>query len=502
MIENKYNLLDENWIPVVGAGKVGLKRIFSDSSLTALGGNPIEKIAVFKLLLAIAQTACTPKDEDEWKLLGRSGMQEKVLEYLDSHRDCFWLYGEKPFLQMPEIRKAKTQPYGALKMEVAVGNTTVVTQLQKESPLDDSEKALLLIVQMNFAFGGKKVDNSVILTDGYKLKFNEKGNEGSGKCGPSLVGNGVYGGALHSFFLLPILLDSIYINWFSIEKLDDMNIFPNGLGIAPWEDMPHGEDDSVAKKLKQSYMGRLVAMCRFIYFCDDNLHYSEGILHPDYKKLSWDPSMAVNTSGKNNTMLFVNPEKRPWRELTSLLTFLCDKRNSFQCYQLKAVENRLKYFDCFSIWSGGLRVTGTSGEFSPRNNDDFVESEVKFDGYFSDGRVFYSSLTGFMENLEKMNKLLYGKVSMYYNDLKAEGKEFAAKSTNIFWQLCEGEFQNVIDICSGDNAEENLKPVLKKIRSFVSQIYDETCPKDTARQMEAWAKNKPFMKKSKIEEER
>lgn len=496
MIENKYNLLDENWIPVVGAGKVGLKRIFSDSSLTALGGNPIEKIAVFKLLLAIAQTACTPKDEDEWKSLGRSGMQKKVLEYLDSHRDCFWLYGEKPFLQVPEIRKAKTQPYGALKMEVAVGNTTVVTQLQKESPLDDSEKALLLIVQMNFAFGGKKVDNSIVLSAGY-----EKSK--TGKPGSSLG----FMGFLHSFVVGQNLLDSIYINLFSVSLLSDMNeMFPGGVGNAPWEKMPAGENDDCTKNYRKTYLSRLVSLNRFIFFSEAGVHYSEGLQLPDYSELIVDPSVTVNFSAKPKPkIIWTNPELRPWRQLTSLLAFLDGTKNAnFLCYQLRAVlsSGRLSDFDSFSIWSAGVKVSSNAGEQYLTGTDDFVESEIKFDGYFSDGRVFYSSLTGFMENLEKMNKLLYGKVSMYYNDLKAEGKEFAAKSTNIFWQLCEGEFQNVIDICSGDNAEENLKPVLKKIRSFVSQIYDETCPKDTARQMEAWAKSKPFIKKSKIEEER
>lgn len=496
MIENKYNLLDEAWIPVVGVGKVGLKRIFSDSSLTALGGNPIEKIAVFKLLLAIAQTACTPKDEDEWKSLGRSGMQKKVLEYLDSHRDCFWLYGEKPFLQVPEIRTAKTQPYGALKMEVAVGNTTVVTQLQKESPLDDSEKALLLIVQMNFAFGGKKVDNSIVLSAGY-----EKSK--TGKAGSSLG----FMGFLHSFVIGQNLLDSIFINLFSLSLLSDMNeMFPGGVGNALWEKMPAGENDEFAKDYKKTYLSRLVSLNRFIYFSEAGVHYSEGLQLPDYSELIVDPSVTVNFSAKPKPkIIWTNPELRPWRQLTSLLAFLDGTKNAnFLCYQLRAVlsSGRLSDLDSFSIWSAGVKVSSNAGEQYLTGTDDFVESEIKFDGYFSDGRVFYSSLTGFMENLEKMNKLLYGKVSMYYNDLKAEGKEFAAKSTNIFWQLCEGEFQNVIDICSGDNAEENLKPVLKKIRSFVSQIYDETCPKDTARQMEAWAKNKPFMKKSKIEEER
>ena len=496
MTENKYNLLDESWIPVVGKGKVGLKEIFSNPSLSALGGNPVEKIAVFKLLLAIAQASCTPKDEDEWKTLGRDGMQRKVLEYLESHRDCFYLYGEKPFLQVPEIKSAKKQPYGALKMEVAVGNTTVVTQLQKESALDDSEKALLLVVQMNFAFGGKKVDNSVVLSPGY-----EKSK--TGKPGSSIG----FMGFLHSFFMQSKLLDSIYLNLFSFELLDGMGeMFPAGIGEVPWEKMPAGEGDSIAKKYKDAYISRLVSLNRFIYLSEQDVHYSEGLQLPDYAELVTDPSVTVDFFAKPKPkVIWTNPELRPWRQLTSLLAFLDGtKKKNFVCYQLRAVLASGRLIDCdsFSIWSAGVKVSSNAGEQYLTGTDDFVESEVKFDAYFTDGISFYSFLTGFMEKLETMSKLLYGKVLAYYKDLKVDGKETAAKASNVFWQLCEGEFQNVINICSENNAEENLKPILRKIYSFVSQIYDETCPKDTARQMEVWAKNKPYVKKNKNEEER
>ena len=87
MKENRFNLIDEPWIPVVGKGKVGLRQIFADESIAALGGNPVEKIAVFKLLLAIAQSAITPKDESEWKSLGVNGLQKRVSDYLDKYYD-------------------------------------------------------------------------------------------------------------------------------------------------------------------------------------------------------------------------------------------------------------------------------------------------------------------------------------------------------------------------------------------------------------------------------
>ncbi|PLN02419.1 type I-E CRISPR-associated protein Cse1/CasA, partial [Klebsiella pneumoniae] len=54
-MENRFNLIDEPWIAVVDVGLVSLTDIFSQPELRALGGNPVEKIALTKLLLAIAQ---------------------------------------------------------------------------------------------------------------------------------------------------------------------------------------------------------------------------------------------------------------------------------------------------------------------------------------------------------------------------------------------------------------------------------------------------------------
>ena len=85
-IPNRFNLVDEPWIPVAGRGLVGLATIFSDQSLSALGGNPVQKIALTKLLLAIAQSAYTPTDDEDWKTIGTSGMAKKSLAYLTTKK--------------------------------------------------------------------------------------------------------------------------------------------------------------------------------------------------------------------------------------------------------------------------------------------------------------------------------------------------------------------------------------------------------------------------------
>ena len=494
MIQNRFNLVDEDWIPVVGKGRVGLKTIFTDNTITALGGNPVEKIALFKLLLAIAQSAYTPQDEADWRQLRCGGMQKKVLDYLDEHYESFWLYGEKPFLQVPEIQKASTTSYGSVQMEVATGNTSVVTEIQTERHLADAEKATLLITLMGFACGGKKTDNSVILTNGYALKSNEKGKPSTGKTGTSLG----FKGYTHTFAFLRTLLLSIYVNLFSAEIIQRINMYPAGTGVAPWLAMPSGEDDETARELKKSYMGRLVPLSRFVVLEEDGLHYSEGIVHPGYVDFVIDPSVTVDFNTKPKPkVLWIDSVRKPWRQLTSLLAFLdTNKVNKFVCFQLKEVLSRLPEYRSFSIWSGGVQVSSNAGEQYVSGNDDFVESEVQFGSdFFSDSKDFFLRLTKEMNYLESNAKTLYGCIFKYFAVLKADATDIAAQATGIYWQLCESLFQQLLNACSEDSSGEKAKGMRKLFSGFMYQIYEQTCPKDTARQMEAWAENRPFNKK-------
>ena len=494
MKENKFNLIDEPWIPVVGKGKVGLRQIFADESISALGGNPVEKIAVFKLLLAIAQGAITPKDEDEWKSLGVKGLQERVSDYLDKWYDSFWLYGEKPFLQMPAIEKAAVKSFGTVEMHVATGNTTVVTQIQTEkTDYSDAEKALLLLRLMGFALGGKQTDNKVVLTEGYTGKNNEKGNVSTGKVGTFLGKKGY----LYSFFMLKSIVESVYLNLFT-EKTEFIKLFPAGVGCAPWECMPHGEDDVIARALKESYMGRLIPLNRFILLNENGLHYSEGIIHLDYEKGIIDPSTTVDLSKPDKpNVIWTDPEQRPWRQLTSLLSFMdASGGTKAECFQLKCVYSRLITVDFFTIWSGGIRIRMlNSGEYGLRGTDDIVESEAQLpSAIFNDYALFYSNLSQQMANLEKVSKFVYNSIIRYYAELKDDGKGHAAKASNQYWQQCEHVFKQIVDVSLEnvtDKFNEKKDKINAQIWQFVKQIYNQYCPNQSARQLEAWAKNFP-----------
>jgi CRISPR system Cascade subunit CasA len=338
-MENRYNLIDEPWIPVTDVGKVSLRQIFSNPEYRGLGGNPVQKIAVLKLLLAIAQAAKTPADEAEWQKLGAGGLSQDCLSYIETWHDRFYLYGENPFLQFPTIKVAAIQSCGTVLPEVATGNTTVLSQIQAERDLEDADKALLLITLMGFALGGKKTDNSVVLSVGYQGKCNDKGKPSSGKPGPSLGNTGL----LHSYLLGHTLRETLWLNLLTEADIHGVNIFPEGLGAPPWEQMPQGEDCPTARRLRQSLQGRLTPLSRFCLLADKGLHYSEGLAHEGHLNGMFDPTVAVNFGGKSPQALWVNTEKRPWRELTSLLNFLEQGKNQgFQCLQLKSGLDRAR----------------------------------------------------------------------------------------------------------------------------------------------------------------
>ena len=487
--KNRFNLIDEPWIPVADVGRASLRQIFTHPEYRALGGNPVQKIAITKLLLAIAQAAATPEDDEAWSAMGADGMARACLDYLERWHDRFWLYGERPFLQYPELDGSRLLSYGAVLPEIATGNTTVLTELQAEKPLPDEDRALLLITQMGFALGGKKTDNSIVLTPGYAGKTKPNGKPTSGRHGVSIG----YMGHLHSFLQTTTLLKSLWLNVFDRQQIDAMDFYPEGLGIAPWEESPAGEDCPVARRLRDSLMGRLVPLSRFCLLKEKGLHYTEGIAQATYKDGGIDPSVAVNHVGKIPKTLWVDAEKRPWRQLTALLSFMGQTgKNRFDCYQLSLGLTRARQHEnTIGVWSGGLRVSSNAGEQYASGSDDFVESVVFLDSNAL-GEQWYGQLNQEMSDLEKIAKRLYGATLNFYKQQKLEGGDYAAMSSNLFWQLAERFFQQLVDACDpGDEAANRRRELRKRFAMLVMGAFDNFCPHDTARQLEAWAKCRP-----------
>jgi CRISPR system Cascade subunit CasA len=487
-MENRFNLVDEPWVPVANAGRVSLRRLFTCQDYRSIGGNPVQKIALMKLLLAIVQAAYTPKDDTRRRELAVEEMAFRCLEHLEQWHDRFFLYGDRPFLQMPMIVKAAKQGYGAVLPDVATGNTTILGQLQVERPLDDADRALLLVSQMGFALGGKKTDNSVTLTPGYMGKRNEKGKPSTGKPGPSIA----HLGLLHNMVLGQSIWQSLWLNLLTARQIEETGVFLQGVGIAPWVEMPKGEDCSVARRLKQSLMGRLVPLCRFCLLADDGLHYSEGLQHANYADGVVDPTVAVDYSNKKARALWVNPDKRPWRELTALLGFISQNKSSgWQCMQLNAGISRVQGMgDAFTVWSGGLRVSSNAGEQYVAGTDDFVESQVRLSPDIL-GSLEFAQLQAEMSALEDVAKGLYGCVSSFFRLQKVDGTMVARRATQAFWEICERRFEDLVDACEhSESTAEGLRVLRRLFAHNARSVYDQHCPRHTARQIDHWAQSR------------
>lgn len=498
-MENRFNLIDEPWIPVVDIGHVSLKEIFSNPKLRALGGNPVQKIALTKLLLAIAQSASTPADDNDWQQTGWQGMADNCLRYLEKWHDRFYLYGDNPFLQMPTIRKAEVKSLGVLSPEVSTGNTTILTETQKEQKANDADKAVTVIVQMGFGLSGKKTDNSVVLTTGYQGKQNDKGKPASGKAGTA-VG---HMGLLHSFWLGNSIVHSVWLNLFTREDIAELVMYPT-LGIAPWEQMPIGEDDEIARALKTSLIGRLLPMSKFCLLADEGIHYTDGIAHPGYLEGKADPTASVDFTQKKPKALWVNPSKRPWRELTALLQFIeQNKVGGFDTPQLKCTFKRVsRNTEQFAVWSGGLRISSNAGEQYASGTDDYVQSEIWLASR-QFGTLFLEHLKHEMTQLDAIQKQLWGAVIRYFRQLSDIDKSSSGKSqsfvanqaekaTVIFWQLCERKAQSLIIACESRDETQVQRLQLRKIFiAYATQVFDQMCPNNSARQMDAWAQARP-----------
>lgn len=524
-MERRFNLIDEPWLPIVDVGRVSLRQVFSEPSYRALGGNPVQKIALMKLLLAIAQAACTPEDEAQWQALGAAGLAQRCLAYLEQWHARFFLYGEQPFLQMPSVEKiiaertekrlqsantpgkqteainsGNAKSFGAgFYPDLPSENNTELSQTMFARDLSDADRAIFLISLMNFSFGGKRVESDLTSLAGDVL-----GNRYSAPSGPS-IGN--WTGQLHCLPLVDSLLGSLWVNLITESSIKKFNHW-DGIGIPLWEKMPTTEKDGIANKYKASYQATLLALSRFALIKRDGILYLDGLQYPKVA-LGWSESSLLIDRGKNPIQVkYINPEKRAWRELQSILAFnIFSSSTGFECIALKnGIERLISNYEIFSIWSGGIKVSSNSGDQSVKQIDDFSESQVWFRSEWisgTNGGLWFAQLQAEMSTLEAISEKLKAGVVAYFKEQTGKGnkdpkvaKDMAEQASHHFWQLCERDFQTLLEHCENGEAHAAMRRRLRLgFARYAQQAFDRHCPQDTARQLDAWAQHRPKLGK-------
>jgi CRISPR system Cascade subunit CasA len=141
-------------------------------------------------------------------------------------------------------------------------------------------------------------------------------------------------------------------------------------------------------------------------------------------------------------------------------------------------------------------VSYNAGEQYLSGSDDVVESTTLLPSPQDLNETWFIAFKYEVAELETVLAQLRIKVSAYYKELtnqtssaKAElAKAKVGKAEHAFWELIEPHFQALVD--SADNLTD-MAALRRKIASIATTVYDQSCPSDSARQIESWAKHKP-----------
>ncbi len=477
-----FNLIDEKWI-LTSSGKVSLFDIFNDDvgSVGNLVGTPLEKISVFRFLLALIQRVWTPKNRDEWKSISLHDMRCMVKEYLNECYDLFWLYDEeRPFLQVRSDyeKMLRFKPIHLFRIETS--DNMVITSDLQQTPDDitNEEKVRLLLVALNFALAHKKWG------DGRKVV-------------PSAhtVGNG--------FVLVNLLGDSLLetlkFNMITREELDNLKMFPYGLGIAPWETDISFENEKELYRLRESYLGILVPLSRLVRFDfnSSNVWIGPGPVVYTNKEEEFDPFwLQIRDSNGNIIYKKTDVNKGIIKELPALVEYSNSSVRSF------ILDSNLGYIyhiasgEYFGMFIGGISFSSQSGGKYISGSDDLLDSTVKFP-IEALSKEWLKSFKRDIEFVTELGERLYSSIKQYWLEMNRKNKQkkaiaerIAKKASGEFWKVVTAKLDTIIESSLRENLRERF---CIELNNETVSLYNTFCPQDTSKQMKVWVKYAWFL---------
>lgn len=473
--ENAYNLVDEPWIPVLmkdGTNRsVSLGDIFADTGgqIADLALNPYERVAVFRLLLCIAQAALGPdrlKDEAAWKA-AKASVGPAATEYLAQWHDRFFLYGPRAFLQPDDIvavNETSYKPHSTLVLELASGNNSTLFDHAATDSLrliSRSALAISFITYQNFSANGLSG----------KCLWSGKETEKSVKGAPCREQS-----MLFTLFCGNSIIESIWLNLLTYEQVK--NDLKAEWGCPAWELNSLSRSDS--KKLPETFLGHLVPLSRSIKFekGSSKCILGGGLVYPQLPL--WRETMATVKAKDDGfqTYLSCDPSCLPWRDLTSILSV----RSTMACkgaLALRHIESIPEEED-FSIWTGGIKWEPGQAKLI-----DTVEWSTTLSVYMIEDLSLqrYESAIKWAES--QKTSLRYA-AKAYAGTLKVDdASRYYQPAERVYWDLlAQPENQRIVQDV---NANDYLPKWKKVAFDAAKEAYRRACPAMNARQMEAFA---------------
>jgi len=104
---------------------------------------------------------------------------------------------------------------------------------------------------------------------------------------------------------------------------------------------------------------------------------------------------------------------------------------------------------------------------------------------------WFLSLEQEMKNLEELDSKTKKAIQHYWLSMGEGPKDARPKSdkaSELFWSLCEGEFNSLIEACASSDKVLRMR---KLFVGFGMQTFDLHCPNESAKQMVQWANCRP-----------
>lgn len=495
------NLVTEPWIPVLHRnGKrqlASLHQVFTEGRDYAdFAVRPYERIALMRLLTAIAQSALDgPKDIGEWDT-ALNRLPDSAARYLNGSEDSFELFhAERPFLQLTKLTKppkaGKDNDEGAVssvsKLDVALATGNNTTLFDHGANSFDSRRfpaaalPLMLLTFQCFSPGGLIAQ---LQWDGRQTSKSSK----HAPCTPRSM--------LHTFVRRSNVLESVHANLLTKEDVAQ-HWGTDGWGQPVWEYMPSGWGDSVAiQNATHTYLGRLVPLSRFVQIKRDgtSVLLGNGFDYPSFPDVPAEASATVVLTKKSELRALLSAgEKAIWRELSALIV----RRKQNEIGGPLTLRNVLENVD-FDIWVGAFLTSRASIE-------DTVESVLHVPGKIQSeiGRGVYDKEVKhaeFVANqlgwaVETWREHEDGGWKGRVEATKAQGKlreKLRAIATKHYWTSAETLRPLLLAHIetlgtTADAVEQSQVRWRKAVWAAAFDAYRLSCGQDTPRQIRAYA---------------
>lgn len=497
------NLSTDPWIPALwndgGTRPASLLDLFVQGhEIRDLAVRPHERVALLRLAMCIAHAALNgPNDRDEWAT-SLERLPSVAKEYLNTWRGAFELFGVGPrFLQVSNLVDTKgdggdATPVSKLDVALATGNNPTLFDNSggSERAFAPAQLALMLLTFQAYSPGGTI---GVALwnnkpTPGWKAY--PKPAPGQSNHAPCLPFS-----MLHAFVRASDFLSTLHLN---LVTRDDATQLPGirGWGLPVWQQMPSSPDDGDAiANATTTYIGRLVPLTRAVRLCEGGqsqllanaLDYPSW---PEFREGSASVRVRVVKGQPERFVVAASLEKAPWRELNAITIKTVSATDNGGPLAL----NNLSGAVAFDLWVGAL-VADKAKVL------DTVEAVYHIPGVMlqTAGQQCYENGIKLAENEAwKLGRA----VSAYHAELgdsldrpeaRARRDQLRAKAAFQFWTQAERNVPLLLASVGSPAPPSNLQSWQqsgwgKAAVEAAQEAYGLACPRQTARQMQAFVK--------------